>query len=207
MHYKTPFTRLKRPKKKIDNWVGKIFDMWEIKEVVRGKKMVICQCINCGEFEKKCPYGLKKYQKHRCNRCIELSFVGKKFGQWTVISPAPKKDKEKMFTCRCSCGNISTRRASSLKKKESTRCQECAFESRRLKINQLDIMGTRLNKILFADIVKDKNRTKLKCICDCGTDFLIDFNFLKYIQGMGCLACSNRSRKKVTNNTIFKKYG
>lgn len=187
--YKTPIKRLKITA--AVRWEGKTFGQWEIKEYITGTKMAVCQCITCGEFEIKCPYGLKKERSKRCNSCIELSCLGKKFGKWTVIKPAAGPEKERMFICKCICGRIEKRRRSNLLDGKSIQCTRCAANQKSLPIEDLNIIGTRFNNIIFKEIVYIKNRKKIKCLCDCGTAFFIDPTFVKTIKGYGCSRCAN----------------
>lgn len=57
--------------------------------------------------------------------CLYLplkTMLGLRFGKLLVIATAPKKGRQKKWTCKCDCGNVTTPFAFSLKSGKSTSC-------------------------------------------------------------------------------------
>lgn len=58
--------------------------------------------------------------------------VGDRFGKWTVIEPAGRRDGgNKAYRCRCDCGNEQIVSSYALRKRRSWRCKPCAHRGNR----------------------------------------------------------------------------
>lgn len=55
-----------------------------------------------------------------------IDITGKRFGQWTVIGCAGRRNRAAMWKCRCSCGREFIRTGQSLRNGASTQCLNCA---------------------------------------------------------------------------------
>lgn len=58
---------------------------------------------------------------------IREDLHGRRFGQWTVVRPAPRKTRTAWY-CRCVCGIASVVQACNLKAGKSTGCRRCCGE-------------------------------------------------------------------------------
>lgn len=117
------------------------------------------------------------------------NLVGKTFNEWTVLYRDTTKDtKETYWICECSCGNICSVNAKTLKDGTSSQCR---MHSKKLE-------GKKFGRLL---VIKDlgyvelglntkKNFRKWRCCCDCGT--IVDVLQGHLLQGdtksCGCLA-------------------
>ena len=105
----------------------------------------------------------------------EKDYIGKRYGKLTVINADKFQGKNRLFECKCDCGNSFTRRMSDIKSGKYTMCDECDFKN---------TFNSIINKKVGKLFVTEKNRIspnpKVKarefyCICDCGNE--------KWIQG------------------------
>lgn len=91
----------------------------------------------------------------------EVPPVGKKFGQWTVVSTETKsgseitpgsKNRNIYWKCQCVCGRVSWKQASLLKQGKTLACKSCSQKS------FIDENGLiEINKILFHKYLQTKN--------------------------------------------------
>lgn len=56
--------------------------------------------------------------------------TGQRFGKWTVVSEAPRKDGHAFFFCRCECGTELKIRADALTGNKTSQCSQCAQKER-----------------------------------------------------------------------------
>ncbi len=74
-------------------------------------------------------------------RAVDLS--GRRFGRWTVVSPAETVNSAKMWTCRCDCGTVKTVRRTAL---VSGRSRSCGCLKREFNAGQLVTHGLTRNR-------------------------------------------------------------
>lgn len=114
--------------------------------------------------------------------------IGKTFGFWTVIKKSEnknKKDKHKVYLCRCICGKEHIIRKSSLVNSKSMSCG-CG--------GNIYYKGKKYGRLLcISDLfyTEDKNGNKRKTVkvqCDCGTikDVLIQSLENGFTTSCGC---------------------
>jgi len=88
--------------------------------------------------------------------------VGQKFGMLTVIERAPNRGHNKMWLCRCDCGNEIIARNDKLLSGKKTSCG-CQITRRTVS------PGDRFGKLIAVEKVDDK----WLCKCDCGRESLV----------------------------------
>lgn len=64
------------------------------------------------------------------------NLAGCKFGEWTVITEAPRKSGKRHWWCECSCGTIREVSQSNLVSEKSSRCRVCSGKLSRTKHGQ-----------------------------------------------------------------------
>lgn len=104
----------------------------------RNRKTWLCEC-ECGNKKAISQDDLKSGRTNSCG-CLrkemmsEKSFkdlVGMKFGEWTVLELSGKnKYNERLWRCKCSCGNISEVTSRLLIGGYSKSCRDCAYKKR-----------------------------------------------------------------------------
>lgn len=107
-------------------------------------------------------------------------YVGKVFGQLTIIRKVESKVREAKWFCLCSCG-CNTIVATSKLKRGQTCCTECSRKQRGAPANFIDISGQKFGSLT---VVKrgDNNKyghLKWQCKCDCGNEIQITSSQLK----------------------------
>ena len=113
---------------------GHRFGRWTvIKRVHHGKCNTaywLCRC-DCGSEWRVQGGALKGGHSRKCRHCAFKARrsvkVGQRFGKWTVIGEAQKKNGYLRYQCRCDCGTIKGIAGSSLKRGTTTRCSGCRW--------------------------------------------------------------------------------
>lgn len=146
------------------------------------------------------------------------NLTGQKFGRWTVLGRAPKKDKAAYWWCICDCENhtIAQVCGSHLTCNQSQSCG-CLNKEIVRKIGKQakkDLTGQTFGHLT---VVKDSgkrahNRTVIwECKCDCGNTLYVRSDILSTGHTQSC-GCASQSRgeeiiEKIlkTNNIQYKK--
>jgi hypothetical protein len=133
-----------------------------------------------------------------------IDLTGRVVGRLTVLYRAKIPSRGgRMWVCACRCGRQSVVKASYLNK-EKTRSCGCAFadaaQMRNIKKFR-DLTGKRFGRLLVLDSVFKRFKVMYwQCICDCGSEMIINGHSLK--QGLtkscGCLQreCASEARKR-----------
>lgn len=101
-----------------------------------------------------------------------VDYVGKKFGELTVIEElpphrTPNGSNQRMVRVQCSCGNVYVSRLAEVKK--ATKCRKCVAREGRA-----DITGKRFGKLVVLSMTDDyispsgHRLSQCVCKCDCG---------------------------------------
>lgn len=146
-----------------------------------------------------------------CEQCYMgkplKSFIGKTFGQLTVIDAYTDLDKGiKRFKCKCICGNIVERNITEiLNRQHNFKCGNCYNG-----IAYNNYIGKTFGSFKILDVYSLKKNGKQKRMyakikCTCGLEYErklenIDFNYKK----LGCKHCDNG---KPWESHIGEKYG
>ena len=138
-----------------------------------------------------------------------INLEGKKFGFLTVIKRSGSdKYKHSTWICNCDCGNkniIVVGRC--LTENITTSCGKCLINL---------AIGKRFDRLIVVayDHTDDKWNAYFKCICDCGTEKIINYKCLKRRQTKSC-GCKKREHLYNLNkreigeacfNRIYAKY-
>ena len=93
----------------------------------------------------------------------DINLIGKKFGNWVVISKSLKKN---YWTCRCKCGYVTDVYYANLLNGKSKNCVNCGIKNKQEKI-ELEKIGKKFGRLTI--IKKDplKNNSYF-CKCECG---------------------------------------
>lgn len=146
----------------------------------------------------------------------------KKYGELTIISFGEKRssDGKNMYTCKCSCGNITYSTRYNLLKGYKTRCEECTkqrlieMNTNRSLIGEEDTIGKIYNhlKVLRLSEIKNKyGRSQYVCQCTiCGRDDVLAMKSdLVHGRKKACTDCSKKlsaeSRKAITDSLMVGK--
>lgn len=149
----------------------------------------------------------EKFQKiKKAIRNDDDSFMGKKYGTWTVVDFVRSQHKNKSgssinWICKCEeCGNEKKIVPSTLKNgKNICSCQK-PFEE--IKNKRDDHIGKKYNRLTIIDFNYKKSGTTKKvyavCQCDCGKTKEIQFQFVidGTVKSCGCYAKELREKQK-----------
>lgn len=157
------------------------------------KIMYECLC-DCGTTKIVTASNLKRGTTRSCG-CLSRemtskksskNLVGQQFGRLTVIERAeedyinPSGNRVTKYRCLCECGNVVDVVGTSLTMGYTNSCG-CLHREVVRKFN--DLSGQKFGKLTvierFYDEEKYKNRIMYRCVCECGTETIVDGNSLK----------------------------
>lgn len=129
-------------------------------------------------------------------------FIGRQFGEWTVMSFDKKKKYQQYYNCRCSCGVEKSVAKSNLTRNKSTSCGHKKLLPRE------DLTGKRFERLVVISFEehdpKDVNSKgcRWRCRCDCGNEIIVRTQDLTRgdIKSCGCL--NDDMRKIVGHNNL-----
>lgn len=150
--------------------VGDVFNNLEILELLgydkwRKNRLARCKC-KCGKESITQISKLISGHTKSCGKCNRVE-VGDKIGKWIVVSEAEKHiGHNRMMECICECGNTSTVAATVLGRGRSKSCGKCTRAEIGEIYGELEVI---------AEGGKDSsNRRKVKCVCSCGKETIVD---------------------------------
>lgn len=221
------------------NPIGKKFQMLTVLALCdytkNGKRYWHCRC-DCGNQTDVATGKLGVTKSCGClkNKSQIENLTGQKFGQLQVLFYYGRDNSNKpMWTCQCSCGNITNVRAADLKSKKIISCgcwgQKARSQALHLKALQKkdnpsfykNLKGQKFNMLTVIQFSKEKTleknqskkdnkRAYWKCQCDCGNITYVNTSDLLggYVKSCGCL--KSAGEKKITellsiNNILFEK--
>jgi len=102
--------------------------------------------------------------------------IGDKINELTVIEETDRKQGQKRFKCRCSCGNITIKYETKLKSGVSISCGckkvEQLIENNKKKAaaNLDELLGKTFNQLTIIEEAERINgKRQVKCLCSCGS--------------------------------------
>lgn len=133
--------------------------------------------------------------------------IGRKFGMLTVLTRAeenyvsPSGIRLTQWKCRCECGNVTVATGANLK---AGRTKSCGCASAKTTRNIAGQKFGRLTAIELADPYVSKSgmqRTRWRCVCDCGAEACVQSRFLMSgaTQSCGCLQAEVNSSAHTTH--------
>lgn len=119
-----------------------------------------------------------------------IDLTGQQFGEWTVLSKAPR---ESYWKCRCSCGVEREVYAPSLKKGVSMSCGH--LNSGKIR---KPIIGNRYGNLVVLEQFKEGDNQYCICQCDCGNTTTVKRQNLisGNTQSCGCIVSKGEARIK-----------
>lgn len=118
-----------------------------------------------------------------------IDLTGRVFGKLTAIRPVgSNKCGQRLWECRCECGNTAIVAASRLL---AGRAQRCGSSAHRVK----DLAGQSFGKLRVICLAEKKVGTKKRsaywlCRCECGRETIVDANSLRTGNTTSCGNCS-----------------
>lgn len=120
-----------------------------------------------------------------------IDIIGEKYGKLTVLFLLQeRKNKQKVWHCKCDCGNEIDVVQSALRSGNTKSCG-CLLKENGLKQSQLrikDLSGQQFGKwkVLNLDETKQKGHKHWICQCSCGTIRSVDGNTLRNGKSTSC---------------------
>ncbi len=103
----------------------------------RQRKQLHKALCSCGNEIIAFGFDIQNGKRKRCSmECPELLLIGKKFGDWTVLSidkDRPERKGFRFYECECICGKKQSVRSANLLSDKSHGCRSCANRKRKLK--------------------------------------------------------------------------
>lgn len=127
-----------------------------------------------------------------------IDLTGERFGRLVVIRFSHTNEaKKRLWECRCDCGKIHYASSSDLR---SGHCKSCGCGQHIKSIN--DLRGQRFGRLTVIDLdsIEKANhgtRSVWKCLCDCGTVFVVRGSALTTGNTQSC-GCLQKERSKET---------
>ena len=135
------------------------------------------------------------------------NLIGRRFGRLTVIGEAEKSNKQIMWLCKCDCGNTKVVSARGLRGGSTKSCGCYAMELKKSG-RFIDLTGQRFGNLTVVERVEINNRTKWRCLCDCGNEKIASTGGLRSNTTKTCGYC-NPKKKRYTKEQLIellKKY-
>ena len=113
------------------------------------------------------------------------------------------KKEQKIYHCKCECGNEKDVSAETLRRGESQSCgclnRELAAE--RCRATRIDLTGQRFGKLvaLFPIYSENGGHTLWHCQCDCGNTCDIDMGNLRSGKSQSCGCTNSKNEEKIIN--------
>lgn len=180
-----------------------------------GRKRVMWTCLcDCGNYSIVSGDALKQGTSQSCG-CLanELSAKRKEhnlknmnFGRWTVIEEAFRDSFGIHWLCKCECGNQKEVLANNLVRGISKSCG-CYEKELKTKREKKEITGQRFGSVVALECVgQNKYKNYLwKCLCDCGTTFVVPASRLITGETQSCGHVHSRGEERIA--TILNDLG
>lgn len=147
----------------------------------------LCKCDLCGQIVEQTSNHLSKSTKS-CG-CLYYNkeydnLINKKFGKLTVVSEIEKsKNRERMFKCKCDCGNIKDISGHNLIYNHVKSCG-CSRKNKEYD----DILSKKFGDwTVLEEVGKNKSKQRIfKCRCKCGNIKIVDGPSLLYNRSKNC---------------------
>ena len=140
----------------------------------------------------------------------KTNYINQRFGTITVIRElethiTPNSSRQRIFRCKCDCGNEFDIRLNSLKKIEC--CSKCAAKNRRV-----DVTGKRYGHLVVLSMADDyispsgDRLSRCLCKCDCGREKIVNLSELTTGKTLSCGCLRNTKGLLKDNEILMDKY-
>ena len=157
---------------------------------VEGTQDYTCKCITCGKITHLKKYDLTHRRNTVCSHFKKRDLKGMTFGEWEVL----EHSHDRMWLCKCSCGTIKEIQDYTLISGKSKSCGHPKREGFEVKV------GETINSWYIAE---DLGYGQYRCICECGTEKIVNVSNLRYGYSKSCGCKSGQNRSK----TMLERYG
>lgn len=105
-----------------------------------------------------------------------IDLTGKKFENLTVLYRGEDiiqdgKRRRVRWHCLCNCGKEFDVISDNLKRRPNMTCNECAKKIRG-ESQRKNFVGNKYGKLTILEILPSSGATKVKCMCDCGNEYI-----------------------------------
>lgn len=134
--------------------------------------------------------------------------VGERFGKLTVVKEVKLEKRGRHFLCKCDCGNEKVACLGDLRSGDTKSCGCLQRESALNNINKYNTephtsynklkvtIGERFGRlVVVGETANVKRRTRVTCICDCGSTIEVTLSSLRSGNTKSC-GCLNKERAK-----------
>lgn len=169
----------------INKWTEKEIQFLKENYPQKGRKY-------CADFLNRTPGVVKKKAGQLKLRHKSLNYIDRVFGRLTLIEELDKYRTDRIFKCRCCCGNTKIARLAHLLSGNisSCGCKQKEWVTNRHKSSHL--VGKKKFRLLIlerTDIINNRGGALYKCQCDCRNIVYYSSSQLhnKTTKGCGCL--------------------
>lgn len=122
----------------------------------------------------------------------ETNFIGKNFGELTIIRRVESKVKEPKWFCLCKCGKNCIVASSKLRRGQDC-CTDCSRKKKGSPPNFIDLTGKRFGRLVVIKKIKGNKygHSKYHCKCDCGNEPMVLASELK--KQTYCIKCRSHA--------------
>lgn len=184
----------------------------------------VCRC-DCGSLVTVSGRNLRSGHTKSCGCKKFKDLTGVVKGNLTIIERLPfKKNRESLWRCICSCGNVVLRPVSYFSEtRKEYMCEECAaklksqklIEVAKVKRVQKDLTGLKIGlltvKYRADDYISPKGHKIAKwfCECECGgtTEVMESILLREKTLSCGCLARNTTGKVRVKEDLTNKQFG
>lgn len=108
----------------------------------------VCQCLLCGNIFKRNATSIKNNKYGNCGcQSLQYDLTNKRFGKLIALKCIGSKHKEKLWLCKCDCGNFHETTSYNLRIGKTTQCNNCMKKQIGLSNTKLINKDKRLKEI------------------------------------------------------------
>jgi hypothetical protein len=139
-----------------------------------------------------------------------IDLTNLRFGRWLVIEYVKADKHGSIWKCRCDCGNEKNIYLANLKNGTSQSCG-CLRNEKIKERRFIDLTGKKFNRLFVKGLAYKKGLIYYwECICDCGTEKIINGSKLRTGNTQSC-GCWNREKGfkdfgEATFNQVLAQY-
>lgn len=115
-----------------------------------------------------------------------------------------------VWRCLCNCGEEFDVRGDSIRRSPDTICcPKCRNINRKIK-NRINVVGKKYGRLTILESIYEKNKTKAKCLCDCGNIIIVSQADVinGHTQSCGCLHKEQTTKSNTKDWTgVISDYG